>query len=112
MEKQECGDLDNVQRQRSMFEQGKVEQQGGGRMRTDICVITNGSGESAILSKVMYLVREDGTKKKLSWRSSGKLRRAPSTTGTGSLVAKVKEYRRSVSNERIGLLALSWQEER
>ena len=51
MEKQEYGDLDNVQRQRSMFEQRKVEQQGGGRMRTEISVTTDENGESVLLSK-------------------------------------------------------------
>ena len=55
MEKQEYGDLDNVQRQRSMFEQGKVEQQGGGRMRTEISVSTDENGESVLLSRVTYL---------------------------------------------------------
>ena len=64
---EEYDGLDNVQNQMRMFEQGEVEQQGGGRMRTDICVITNGSGESAILSKVMYLVREDGTKQEIEF---------------------------------------------
>ena len=61
VEQQEYGGLGNVQNQIRMFEEGKVEQQGGGRMRTEICVTTNESGERAILSRVTYLVRDDRT---------------------------------------------------
>ena len=50
-------------------------------------------------------------RKKLSERSSEKLRRALSPTGSGCSVARVKEYRRSVSDANLELLALSWKDE-
>ena len=65
MEKQEYGDLENMQRQRSMFEQGKVEQQGGGRMKTEISVTTDENGESEILSRVTYLNKNDRTQQEV-----------------------------------------------
>ena len=61
MEKQEFGDLGNVQGRTSMFEQRKVEQQGGGRKITEISVTSDESGGSWILSRVTYLVRDDRT---------------------------------------------------
>ena len=65
MMKQEYGDLGNVQGQKSMLEQEKVEQQGGGRKMTEICVTTDECGESEILSRVTYLFRDDGTKQQI-----------------------------------------------
>ena len=61
MEKQEYGDLGNVKGKTSTFEQGEVEQQGGGRKRTEISVTADESGATEILSRVTYLVRDDRT---------------------------------------------------